>query len=279
MSTFEQSCLNLARHVIINGEIHYSRAGVTSRCFGTQLHINCMREDQFPILTTRQMYPRGVFAELASFLTGSTSLSEYAKQGCNYWEDNAGAWLPNKYLSREKWKVGRIYGPQWRNWEGDEDFEGHDQIKVLIEGIKKEPSSRRHLLTSYNPAELHLGCLPPCHLLAQFSVSSGYLDCMVTMRSVDLCLGLPSDIVLYAALLILICHETGHKPGSIVFSMGDSHVYTNHVSMFAAQETREPLELPTWQIDADTTFDNFDLNSIRLINYKACAPITYKLNV
>ena len=278
MINYESDYLSLCQSVCALGETRASRVGNTHQLFGTMLRISSLMYNRFPILTTRKMHPRGVFGELAAFLKGATELSEFQAEGCNYWDDNAHKWTGNLGRTKDKYKVGRIYGAQWRNWEGDDEFQGLDQIYELVKGIKTNPTSRRHLLTTYNPGELQLGCLPPCHLLAQFNVRAPFLDCMVTMRSVDLCLGLPSDVVLYAALLLLVAKDTGYVAGELTFSMGDTHVYANHRDMLYDQQLREPGLEPKFVLDPDASLDNFSADDITLINYNPQPAIKYALN-
>lgn len=278
MSAYERSYLELVNEVCMFGQTRPSRVGPTRQVFGAMLRINELKRGRFPLLTTRRMYPRGVFGELAAFLQGATLLKQFQEEGCNYWDDNAKKWTGNLGLTEDKFKVGRVYGAQWRNWGGDDDFRGFDQIKTLVDNIKSDPMGRRHLLTAYNPGELHLGCLPPCHILAQFNVNSAHLDCMVTMRSVDLCLGLPSDVVLYSALLILMARATGLVPGSLLFSMGDAHVYSNHVEAFEAQLQRETYELPRYALAEDATVDNFSAENLSVTDYLYNHAIKFPLN-
>lgn len=274
MSNFEQDYMDLVSQVATKGEHRQSRAGFTVSWFGTMLTIGCLEQGEFPILTQRKMSPQGVFGELAAFLRGAQNLQEFKKFGCNYWDANAANWGYNPSLPPEQQQVGKIYGYQWRYWNGC-----IDQMTNLILGLKTEPYSRRHLLTTYNPTDLDDMCLPPCHLLAQFNVrSTGQLDCIVTMRSVDLCLGLPSDIMLYATLLLLLCNETGYSPGKLIFMLGDSHVYQNHIDTFQVHAQRPMLELPKFKLSSGATVDNFVPGDITLINYKHSGELHYAFN-
>lgn len=276
---FEADYLALVHKVFTQGDFRRSRVGYTHQLFGTSLLIPDIANG-FPILTTRQVFYKGVLGELAAFLRGATDLTMFKDFGCNYWDDNAAAWSVNTGLRPKDYSVGRIYGAQWRKWrdcgEGRSEL---DQISALVRGIKADLYGRRHLLTTYNPAEAHLGCLPPCHLLAQFNVRKGYLDCMVTMRSVDLCLGLPADIILYATLLILVARATSLTPGNLLFSMGDTHIYENHVKSFMGlQMQAEPRKLPTWSLDLSSTLDNFEPKHLTLYTYIYGSRIDYALN-
>jgi len=170
--------------------------------------------------------------------------------------------------------VGKIYGYQWRNWEG-----GLDQVRELITNLKNNPYSRRHLLTTYNPAELDEGCLPPCHLLAQFNVrTTKQLDCIVTMRSVDLCLGLPSDIILYATLLLILCNEAGYTPGKLIFMLGDTHVYRDHIDVFQEHAKRPMHALPKFKLNTAATVNTFQADDLELTDYNHSGVLNYEFH-
>jgi len=277
MSAFELDYLDLVNEVLEHGERRESRVGDTRMLFGKTLHINCLREGRFPILTHRKMYYGAVLGELAAFLEGAIDLATFKRHGCNYWDDNAKKWPINDGLHVMDMAVGQIYGAQWRSW----DYHGKaiDQMKLLIEGIADNPFSRRHLLTTYNPSDLDDMCLPPCHLLAQFSVGNdGTISCIVTMRSVDLVLGLPADIMLYATLLLIICQETEYAPGDLIFMMGDTHVYENHVAKWE-DSSDKVYPLPTWELSVDAAVDQFEPDMLNLIDYRHGGKVTYELNV
>lgn len=273
MKTFEHRYLDLLAITVKAGKLRPSRVGHTYQHFGITLGFNDLKLGKFPILTTRRMYPKGIWGELAAFLRGATLLQEFKDFGCNYWDDNAEKWLPNKNLPKEHWHVGKIYGAQWRNFG-----EGTDQIRMLVDGLKTDPYGRRHLLTTYDPSTLWAGCLPPCHLLTQFNVTTdGCLDALVYMRSVDVALGLPADIVLYATLLLLVAKETGYKPGNLGFMLGDTHVYTKHADQVLEQVQREVLEPPSYELANEATLDNFVPEHIKLVDYQYHEPIKYEL--
>lgn len=277
MSRFEVDYANLVTNVIKHGEHRPSRAGFTVSLFGTALRINCLEHGEFPILTQRKIFPNGVLGELAAFLMGAEDLQTFKDCGCNYWDANAADWAPNQGLEPKDQLVGRIYGAQWRNWTGDQGTV--DQLKNLVQGLKQEPYGRRHLLTTYNPAELDEMCLPPCHLLAQFNVrTTKQLDCIVTMRSVDLCLGLPSDIILYATLLLILCNETGYSPGTLTFMMGDSHIYRNHIDKFQEHANRPMHDLPKFKMNPAATINDFVAADLELIDYNHSGVLSYEFN-
>jgi len=275
MSKFETSYVKLVSDVIQHGASRQSRAGFTASAFGAMLRINCMEQGEFPILTQRKIFTAGVLGELAAFLRGATDLKTFKDFGCNYWDANAAAWAPNKDKVLSEMSVGQIYGYFWRNWA-----EQLDQVALLVKNLKADPYSRRHLLTTYSPDRLDKGTLPPCHLLAQYNVrTSKHLDCIVTMRSVDLCLGLPSDIILYATLLLLLCNETGYAPGMLTFMLGDTHVYCNHISTFQEHAQRPMHQLPGFKLSPTATTNNFVPADLELVDYKNSGVLNYAFNV
>ncbi len=282
MNNFEQDYFGLVEDALKYGEMRESRVGQTRSCFGTALRIKTLRDGQFPILTSRKIFYKPVLGELAAFLCGASRLTTFQRFGCNYWNENAAKWTGNLGLAVDKCHVGKVYGAQWRRWTdtsgGGDDY--LDQLDVLIDSIKNDPYGRRHILTTWNPAELQLGCLPPCHILAQFNVTSdGFLDVCVYMRSVDLCLGLPSDIILYATLLLLVAQQVDKEPGTITFFMGDTHVYENHIAAAETQIVSPTFALPTWILDKEATVDNFRPADLVLPDYTHGEVLRYELNV
>jgi thymidylate synthase len=268
-----RSYLNLLDTVLELGQNRHSRVGDTISVFGQSITIDSLKHGYFPLVTTRKLSPRGVLGELAAFLWGAQSLKAFKTFGCNYWDHNAKQWEMNEGLPVDNMSVGRIYGVQWRDWNGK-----HDQLAALVDGICNDPTGRRHILTTWNPSELDQMCLPPCHLLAQFYVTSdGYLDCIVYMRSVDICLGLPSDISLYAALLVLVAHETNLKPGKLTFFLGDAHVYAEHLKGAAEQLNRTPLPLPRYTLHKGSSLFNFHPDDLQIIDYAHHEAIKYVL--
>jgi thymidylate synthase len=233
-----------------------------------------MTHGDFPILTTRKMHIAGIAGELAAFLRGATTLKEFKDFGCNYWDANAAAWHANKGVPVEAQRVGHIYGAQWRYFGAS----GVNQIAMLQEGLVNNPFGRRHLLTTYDPSTLDDGCLPPCHLLTQFNVTNEQkLDAIVYMRSVDLCLGLPTDVALYAMLLILTAQSTGYTPGRLAFMMGDTHVYHAHSDMLQVQVLRD-IGIPCqWKLDENSSLDDFKPEHFELVGYNPQPAIKYEL--
>jgi thymidylate synthase len=268
---------DLCKEVLNEGNRRFSRAGDTISKFGTHLKYEGLQLGLFPLLTTRRIYYKGVLGELAGFLEGTDSVERFEELGCKYWRNNAEAWAgdgpESEYLS-----TGRIYGVQWRFWERP-DGTRHDQIVELIRSIRNNPDGRRHLLTAWNPGELEDMCLPPCHIFAQFYTCDKHLDIHVYMRSVDLALGLPSDFVLYAALLVLVAKETGYYPGTMHWSFGDSHIYQNHEFDLRRQLTKEGLGAPTFSLDPETSLDGFMPEDLTINDYHPLGAIQYEFNV
>jgi thymidylate synthase len=263
---------HLIASVLRNGEERPSRAGTTVGVFGAGIVIPMSIE--FPLLTTRRLYPKGVIGELAGFLQGSILLKTFKDFGCNYWDANAAAWPANEGLPIEQHAVGRIYGTQWREWNGV-----YDQLKALVNGIKHDPYSRRHILTTWNPSELHEMCLPPCHLLAQFYVLKGRLSCLVYMRSVDLALGLPSDIILYGLLLSLVAQDCDLAVGNLQFTFGDAHIYADHEDLLVQQISREPKPGAVLQLAPTASTFTFTPSDVEILNYEPREPISYAFHV
>tara|TARA_R110000868_G_scaffold5782_1_gene33933 strand:- start:13107 stop:13937 length:831 start_codon:yes stop_codon:yes gene_type:complete len=276
MRNYEKDYIALVQRVIEFGATRKTRNGYTRQLFGETLKINELMRGEFPLLTGRKMFYRPVLGELAAFLRGATDLQTFKDFGCNYWDANAAAWPANKGLPPSQHEVGQIYGAQWRDWQGL----GHDQLRVLIRGLLQEPSSRRHLLTTYDPEETN-ACLPPCHLLAQFNVTNERtLDCCVYMRSVDLCLGLPSDVVLYAALMILIGNETDLHPGQLTFMFGDTHIYANHADIWKLKYLGAmPHPMPGFKLHAAAELTDFAPEHLEITNYQHGERIDYPFNV
>ena len=274
MKRFEDNYFDLLKHVQATGEARDSRVGTTFSVFGASIEIPDLTIGAFPLLTTRKMAITGVLGELAAFIRGADDLATFKEFGCNYWDFNAAQWMPNTDVPVEQQKVGRIYGVQWRDWDGM-----YDQLAALIQGIERDPTGRRHILTAWNPSELPAMCLPPCHIMSQFYVSKGKsLDCLVYMRSVDLCLGLPSDVVLYAMLLLLVAKRTGYMPGVLKFAFGDTHIYANHLKPLQEQLARQLRPPPTFTLAAESTLFAFLPKDLAIENYEPHERITYELN-
>jgi thymidylate synthase len=221
--------LDLLRHVLEHGERRTDRTGTgTISSFGAQTRYD-LREG-FPLVTTKKVLFPAIVRELLWFLRGSTNIRDDLTQHTPIWDAWAG---PDGEL-------GPIYGYQWRNWGG----EGIDQIQLAIDTIKKDPTSRRIIVSAWNVADLPKMKLPPCHVFFQFYVHERWLDCQLYQRSADLALGVPFNLASYALLMSMIAQECGVAPRYFIHALGDAHIYTNHVEGVNTQLAREPLPLP-----------------------------------
>lgn len=270
---YDRGYAQLLLQTVLNGDPRPSRVGNVVGGFGAVLPVPSMSTGKFPLLTTRRMHIRGIAGELAAFLRGAEDLATFKRFGCNYWDANAAAWDVNQGKPIEEHMVGKIYGAQWRN------FQGVDQIKRLVHSLKTDPFGRRHLLTTYDPSSLGDSCLPPCHLLAQFYVRDGVLQQIVTMRSVDLCVGLPTDVALYALLQILVAKAVDLRPGALFMQLGDAHVYEQHLDTLLVQLQRVGSLLPTYNLSDDATLDNFEPGHLDIIDYEPEPSLNYALLV
>jgi thymidylate synthase len=267
MSLLDERYKKLCTKVLTFGYHKTSRVGDTISLPGQSLSTAPLYE-AFPLLTTRRIYYKGVLGELAAFLQKATTVAEFESQGCKYWRHNAEAWKAGDGET-----VGRIYGSLWRDWRGTQD-----QLREVLLNLAKDLDGRRHIVTAWDPLELDKGCLPPCHILFQFYVHNNILDCVVYMRSVDLALGLPSDLALYGALLVVATAQTGLRAGRLHFHFGDAHIYTGHVYDLQKQLKREPLDTyPRYAVMRGTTIDNFKADSIEISNYSPMDAIKYEL--
>jgi thymidylate synthase len=221
--------LELLRHVLDNGERRTDRTGTgTISLFGAQSRYD-LREG-FPLVTTKKVLFPAVVRELLWFLRGSTNINDDLKQHTPIWD----AWAD------EQGELGPIYGYQWRNWGGT----GIDQIQIAIDTIKRDPTSRRNIVSAWNVADLPKMKLPPCHAFFQFYVQERFLDCQLYQRSADLALGVPFNIASYALLMSMIAQECKLQPRFFVHTLGDAHIYLNHVEGVKIQLAREPHPLP-----------------------------------
>jgi thymidylate synthase len=248
--------LDLVRFVLEHGEERRDRTGTgTLSVFGTQTKYD-LREG-FPLLTTKKVLFDAVVRELLWFLRGSTNIHDDLAQHTPIWN----AWAD------EKGELGPIYGSQWRNWGGTPGKPGIDQIRGAVDLIKKDPFSRRILVSAWNVADIPKMKLPPCHLLFQFYVSGKRLDCQLYQRSADIALGVPFNIASYALLMAMIAKETKLEPGIFVHTLGDAHIYLNHVDGLQQQLAREPMAPPRVEI-ADKPLDELRFEDIRLVDYQ-----------
>lgn len=253
--------LSNLRDLLNLGIPRQGRNGVTYGLFGTSMRFDL--EKGFPLLTTKKVHFKSILVELLWFLKGDTNtrfLHDHKVTIWDKWADEDG-------------DLGPVYGKQWRSWDVWDEFGNHetiDQIKNVIEGIKRDPNSRRHIVTAWNPADVDQMALPPCHCLFQFHVAYGRLSCHLYQRSADWFLGVPFNIASYALLTILIARETNLIPGDFIHSFGDYHLYDVHRLVAAEQILLEPKKtLPTIKINVDYDVSIFDLKveDIELVNY------------
>jgi len=239
------------------------RTGVGTRAiFGNMLKFDLSRG--FPILTTKKVPFKVVAAELAGFLEGTDNGLRMKELGASIWDANAVAWYESpKSQSQHIHDLGRIYGVQWRDWD-----HRIDQLREVVDRIITDPSDRRLIVTAWNPGELDLMCLPPCHTHFQFFVEGDKLDLIFYMRSVDTFLGMPFDISSYALLLHIVANETNLKPNILTGCFADTHIYNNHLEQCATLIGRDPYPLPELKLSEEATIDNFHPDMCSLINYQ-----------
>ncbi|MEM9160233.1 MAG: thymidylate synthase [Verrucomicrobiota bacterium] len=247
--------LELLRHVLDNGQYRDDRTGTgTYSVFGAQTRFNL--QEGFPCLTTKKLHLRSIIHELLWFLKGETNIKYLNDNRVTIWDE----WAD------EEGNLGRVYGAQWTDWKTPEGG-SLNQIEELVDQIKNNPTSRRLIVSAWNPGELHLMALPPCHSLFQFYVNTekGELSCQLYQRSADLFLGVPFNIASYALLTMMIAQVTDLKPGEFVHTFGDLHLYSNHIEQTKKQLEREPRPLPKMKINpevknlADFTYEDFEL--------------------
>ena len=231
--------IDLLRHVMENGVDKGDRTGTGTRSvFGYQMRFNL--EDGFPVLTTKKLHLRSIIHELLWFLSGDTNIKYLHDNGVTIWDE----WAD------ENGDLGPVYGYQWRSWPNP-NGQSIDQISQVVNSLKNNPDSRRHIVSAWNPAEVDKMALPPCHSLFQFYVADGKLSCQLYQRSADLFLGVPFNIASYALLTMMMAQVTGLKPGEFVHTLGDVHIYNNHFEQVKEQLSREPRALPVMKINPE----------------------------
>jgi thymidylate synthase len=249
--------LELMRHVRENGASKGDRTGTgTLSVFGYQMRFDLGAG--FPAVTTKALHFKSIIHELLWFLRGRTNVRELNENGVTIWDE----WAD------ENGELGPIYGAQWRAWIG-RDGKPIDQIAALIEGIREAPESRRHLVSAWNVSELDRMALPPCHAFFQLYVAGGRLSCQVYQRSADIFLGVPFNIASYALLTMMIAQATDLEPGELVHTLGDAHIYANHLDQVDTQLAREPYPLPRMRLNPavrsvlDFRYEDFELTGYR----------------
>ena len=246
--------LDLLQHVLDNGTDKSDRTGTGTRSvFGYQMRFNLA--DGFPVLTTKKLHLKSIIHELLWFLAGDTNVRYLKENGVRIWDE----WAD------ENGDLGRVYGAQWRSWRGA-NGETVDQIANVVRQIRQTPDSRRLIVSAWNPAEVDDMALPPCHALFQFYVANGKLSCQLYQRSADIFLGVPFNIASYALLTMMMAQVCGLQAGEFVHTLGDAHLYQNHLEQARLQLTREPRALPKMHINPDVRdifafkFDDFTLS-------------------
>lgn len=284
----EYQYLNLVRQILSKGSTKGDRTGTgTISMFGAQMRFN-LREN-FPLLTTKRVFWRGVAEELLWFIKGSTNARELSDKNVKIWDENGSRdFLEKQGLGhREEMDLGPVYGFQWRHFgaeykdmHADYSGQGVDQLAEVITQIKTNPDSRRIIMSAWNPADLKKMALPPCHALCQFYVNDGELSCQLYQRSGDMGLGVPFNIASYSLLTYMIAHVTGLKPGDFVHTLGDAHVYSNHVEPLNEQLKREPKAFPTLNFKRKVeSIDDFTMEDFSLNDYKPHGKIAMKMAV
>ena len=254
--------LDLLSHVLEHGADKGDRTGTGTRSvFGHQMRFDLAAG--FPLLTTKKLHLRSIIHELLWFLQGDTNIGYLNANGVRIWDEWADA----------NGDLGPVYGAQWRSWP---DYHGGhiDQIANVVADIRRNPDSRRLIVSAWNPALVNEMALPPCHCLFQFYVANGKLSCQLYQRSADIFLGVPFNIASYALLTAMVAQATGYQPGEFIHTLGDAHLYSNHVEQARLQLTREPLPLPTLRLNPEVSdLFAFRFEDITIENYEAHAGI------
>jgi len=275
----EYQYLDILKDVVDNGVYREGRNGGTYGVFGRQIRFDLSAG--FPLLTTKKIHIKSVFGELLWFLSGSTNIKPLQDQGIRIWDE----WAD------ENGELGPVYGAQWRKWEGwgmrglglgpggpVKVLLKFDQIKDLIANLKKDPYSRRHVVTAWNPAQIDEMALPPCHCLFQFFVQDGKLSCQLYQRSADIFLGVPFNIASYALLVHLIANEVGLEVGEFVHTFGDLHLYANHLEQAKKQLLRHPTPFPNIYIPSDKGIYDLIWSDIQVEDYDPHPAIKAKVS-
>ncbi len=249
----EAAYLDLMKHVLERGARKSDRTGTgTLSTFGWQMRFDLA--DRFPLLTTKKLHLKSIIYELLWFLRGDTNVRWLQERGVTIWDEWADA----------SGELGPVYGSQWRSWPAG-DGTTIDQIARVVESIRRKPDSRRHLVTAWNPADVDRMALPPCHALFQFYVADGRLSCQMYQRSADIFLGVPFNIASYALLTLMVAQVTGFRPAEFVLTLGDAHLYLNHLDQAREQLARAPRPFPRMRLNPEVkdlfafTYEDFTL--------------------
>jgi thymidylate synthase len=254
---------DLCKHILENGVKKEDRTKTgTISTFGYQMRFNLA--DGFPLLTTKKVFLRGIIHELLWFLNGDTNIKYLQDNGVKIWNPDYERWVNNG--NPDNGELGPIYGKQWRSWNNF--IEGQiDQISDVIEQIKTNPDSRRLIVSAWNVADIPKMALPPCHIMFQFYVANGKLSCQLYQRSGDVFLGVPFNIASYALLTMMIADQCGLKYGEFIHTLGDAHIYNNHVEQVKLQLTRDFRPLPTMKINKAKDIFSYKYEDFKLEGY------------
>ena len=285
----ENGYLDLVQDILDNGVQKTDRTGTgTLSKFGAQMRFD-LSNNSLPLLTTKKVFFRGIAEELFWIIAGDTNANHLSEKGVRFWDDNATReFLDKQGLTENKQgDLGKVYGFQWRHFGAEyktcnDDYTGQgvDQLANAIDLIKNKPESRRIIINAWNPADLDKMSLPPCHFACQFYVADGKLSCQLYQRSGDIGLGVPFNIASYSLLTIMVAHVCGLQPGEFIHTIGDAHIYLNHIDAMKEQLTREPNEFPTLTINRQVSdIEDFKFEDFVLDNYQCHGKIKMKMAV
>ena len=255
--------LDLLRHVLDHGTFKADRTGTgTWSIFGAQTRYPL--SEGFPLVTTKKVHLKSIVYELLWFIRGETNVRWLQQHGVTIWDE---------WANKETGDLGRVYGAQWTDWRSSDGRSIH-QLRDVVSQIRSNPDSRRLIVSAWNPGELHQMALPPCHAFFQFYVSEGRLSCQLYQRSADLFLGVPFNIASYALLTLMVAQVTGLRPGEFIHTLGDAHIYSNHVDQVRTQLAREPRPLPRLQLNPERReLEEFVYEDFQLLGYDPHPPI------
>lgn len=287
----EQQYLDLITRIMTEGKARPDRTGVgTIGFFGAQMRFS-LENNSFPLLTTKRTFYRGIVEELLWFVKGDTNANHLKERNIHIWDGNGSREFLDSlgHTQREEGDLGPVYGFQWRHFGAkyvdmhtDYTGQGYDQLQAVINTLRTNPHDRRIIMSAWNPADLHLMALPPCHMFCQFYVQDGKLSCLMYQRSCDVGLGVPFNIASYSLLTIMIAHVTGLQPGEFIHCMGDTHIYSNHVEALQEQIQRTPRPFPKLYIRPGTqteSIDGFKYDDFELVGYQPYEKIFMKMAV
>ncbi|XP_039294718.1 thymidylate synthase [Nilaparvata lugens] len=285
----ELQYLNLVQKVLDSGYKKMDRTGTgTLSLFGAQMRFS-LKNGVFPLLTTKRVYWKGIVEELLWFIKGSTNAKELSEKGVHIWDGNSSREYLDSlgFTDRVEGDLGPVYGFQWRHFGAeykdmftDYRSQGVDQLRDVITKITTNPDDRRIIMCAWNASDLTKMALPPCHCLVQFYVAGNQLSCQMYQRSADMGLGVPFNIASYSLLTYMIAHVTGLEPGEFVHTIGDCHVYLNHVDALKVQLQREPRQFPQLKINRTVTdIEDFKFDDFELVDYKPYPKIDMQMAV